>query len=242
MYQLTCPILLVIFCGLILIPSTQSFINNHCLKQPKLDKLIENFESFSLPKYSRIDKYNKLQAGKGFGAVEEEANQEERVAASTQRKTKLKYGQQIGFDPIAQQHEWERRYKAYIGKSGKDVCIMSWDGFQQLGRGAVLANYDQAEVNGSLNEDSQFGGITSIYVPRDKWTGVAPDGTSANDQDLEHILSRIDTYDPTKEFIVIFQGAGLMGADIVKPNIDPPTVFKQYQTESGTRGPAVIDV
>ena len=62
--------------------------------------------------------------------------------------------------------------------------------------------------------------------------------TEQEQHDCEQVLHRILTYDPKNEFVVVFQAAGLMGADIVKPSI-PPSDIDQYvdfdnQVENGT--------
>jgi hypothetical protein len=43
---------------------------------------------------------------------------------------------------------------------------MSWEGYEQLGRGAVFANYDSAVKQTDMKTASdKFGGVPSMYVP-----------------------------------------------------------------------------
>ena len=64
-----------------------------------------------------------------------------------------------------------------------------------------------------------------MYVPLDKYSEREPQ-TEQEKVDLQQILQRIQNYDPEREFVVIFEAAGLMGADVVKPSVAPPLVHK----------------
>lgn len=44
--------------------------------------------------------------------------------------------------------------KAYIKRTGKYLCSMSWEGHEEMGRGAIFANYDDARAGGKLNDVS----------------------------------------------------------------------------------------
>lgn len=47
-----------------------------------------------------------------------------------------------------------REKKAYIKRTGQYLCSMSWEGHEEMGRGAIFANYDDAQAGGKLNEVS----------------------------------------------------------------------------------------
>jgi hypothetical protein len=109
------------------------------------------------------------------------------------------------------------------------LTAMSWEGHTRFGRGAIYAN-NQARPGvkrGSKPADvKSFGGAPTMYVPLNKYSEREPK-TDQEQSDLEHILKRIKTYDPEKEFVVIFEAAGLMGADVVKPSLPPAVVHKE---------------
>lgn len=44
--------------------------------------------------------------------------------------------------------------KAYIKRTGQYLCSMSWEGYEEMGRGAIFANYDDARADGKLNDVS----------------------------------------------------------------------------------------
>lgn len=53
----------------------------------------------------------------------------------------------------------------------------------------------------------------SLYVEKVKWEESSEGITDRLDEaNLGEILKRIDSYDPERQFVVVFQAAGLMGA------------------------------
>lgn len=52
-----------------------------------------------------------------------------------------------------------------------------------------------------------------MYIPLNKWEERGQGGKEQ--EDVEKIVSRIESYNPEKEFVVVFQAAGLMGAGMV---------------------------
>ncbi|KAJ8607068.1 hypothetical protein CTAYLR_009900 [Chrysophaeum taylorii] len=112
---------------------------------------------------------------------------------------------------------WEREYKAYVRRNGFLLTGMSWVGFEELGPGCIVAN----RAEGPLDDDTTEEALKSIYVPEDKFV-ASEDGYDASG--LEQILKRVRTYDPKREFVVVFSHDGVMGADIVTPSMPPPKV------------------
>ncbi|CAM9344484.1 unnamed protein product [Discosporangium mesarthrocarpum] len=131
---------------------------------------------------------------------------------------------------------WEKEYKAYIKRTGKYLCSMSWDGYEQMGRGAIFANYDDAMAKDKLNNEAdKFGGVPSMYIPLKEFESMQAAKPNEAD-DLNQILARVRSYSPEKEFVVVFQAAGMMGTDVVKPNITPPEMAKHVVTQEKIQG------
>lgn len=42
--------------------------------------------------------------------------------------------------------------QAYIKRTGRYLCSMSWEGHEEMGRGAIFANYDDARKEGKLDD------------------------------------------------------------------------------------------
>ena len=64
---------------------------------------------------------------------------------------------------------------------------------------------------------------------------------------------QIKSYDPEKEFVVVFQAAGVCGADICKPSVGPPEMaqhvsahdsclIKRFVTDSSAIGCVCTDL
>ncbi|CAM9691945.1 unnamed protein product [Scytosiphon promiscuus] len=129
---------------------------------------------------------------------------------------------------------WEKEYKAYIKRTGQYLCSMSWEGHEEMGRGAIFANYDDARKEGKLNETEKFGGIPSMYVPLTEFESMKAAGQEAGEgDDLAQIVRRVKDYRPEREFVVVFQAAGVMGADIVRPSVSPPEMAKHVVKSDG---------
>ncbi|CAN0521701.1 unnamed protein product, partial [Ectocarpus sp. 8 AP-2014] len=61
-------------------------------------------------------------------------------------------GKALGSEGLSGVGSWEKEYKAYIKRTGQYLCSMSWEGHQEMGRGAIFANYDDARKEDKLNE------------------------------------------------------------------------------------------
>lgn len=57
----------------------------------------------------------------------------------------------------------------------------------------------------------EFGGIPSMYVPLTEFENMRAAGKPGEEDDLAQILQRVNAYSPEKEFVVVFQAAGIMG-------------------------------
>ena len=119
---------------------------------------------------------------------------------------------------------WEENYKAYVKRNGELLCAMAWEGYETLGRGAVFANYDgnpdtlaMLDVNGKTVKSA----MPSFYISKEKLM----EQTDPSAPNLAPIVSRISTYDPQRQFVVIFESDGTQGADIVTPNQAPSEVW-----------------
>lgn len=115
-------------------------------------------------------------------------------------------------------------------RNGAHLCAMSWRGYQAEGRGAILAKYEDKDMDQegrTLSEVDRVSGVPSMYVSLARWMEsgeAAKDGPAqAERQDLQQILDRVISYEPERAFVVVFQAHGLMGADIVTPNVSPQT-------------------
>ncbi|CAN0295713.1 unnamed protein product [Ectocarpus sp. 12 AP-2014] len=143
-------------------------------------------------------------------------------------------GKAPGSEGLSGVGSWEKEYKAYIKRTGQYLCSMSWEGHQEMGRGAIFANYDDARKEDKLNETDKFGGIPSMYVPLTEFESMKAAGQEAGEEDdLGQIVRRVKDYRPEREFVVVFQAAGVMGADIVRPNVSPPEMAKHVVKSDG---------
>ncbi|KAG5179486.1 hypothetical protein JKP88DRAFT_349879 [Tribonema minus] len=153
--------------------------------------------------------------------------------ASTSSGTGKGFGKsQFGAPPpVADTALWEREYKAFIRRCGAYVCSLSWQAYEKMGRGAVYSNYDGGKAAGTLSEaDEKLGGIPSMFCPLHEFEAMVPGAAAKGEHnDLDQIIQRIKQYDPTKEFVVVFQAGGVCGADICSPSIPPPDVAKQVE-------------
>ena len=105
---------------------------------------------------------------------------------------------------------WRGEYKAFVNKHGLTLCGNSWKGFEALGRGAIYANHDARPP-------------ASTYVPLGRWLDSL--ALSADDPStVEAVIEYIRGYDPETQFVVVFQCGGVLGADVVCPNMRPPEV------------------
>ncbi|CAM9283172.1 unnamed protein product [Ascophyllum nodosum] len=129
--------------------------------------------------------------------------------------------------------DWEKEYKAYIKRTGQYLCSMSWEGHEEMGRGAIFANYDDARAGGKLNEADKLGGIPSMYVPLTEFESMKMAEKAGEENDLDQILKRVKSYRPQEEFVVVFQAEGVMGADVVRPNVSPPEMAKHVTRSDG---------
>lgn len=55
--------------------------------------------------------------------------------------------------------------------------------------------------------------IPSMYVELSRWQESGKEPAAGGDlTNLQHIIERLQSYDPEKQFVVVFQSHGLMGA------------------------------
>lgn len=134
-------------------------------------------------------------------------------------------------------------------RNGAHLCAMSWRGYQAEGRGAILAKYEDKDMDQegrTLSEVDRVSGVPSMYVSLARWMEsgeAAKDGPAqAERQDLQQILDRVISYEPELAFVVVFQAHGLMGADIVTPNVSPPDMAEKLMAKESDVAPQTIDV
>lgn len=110
--------------------------------------------------------------------------------------------------------DWEKEYKNYIKRNGMHLAGMSWRGYEKLGIGCIVTNYDvkDAAIPGEA--------FKSMYVPESKFGGVD------EEEGVKRILDRLKEYEPERQFVVVFTTGNVMGVDIVTPNIPPPQVSR----------------
>ena len=95
-----------------------------------------------------------------------------------------------------------------------------------MGRGAVLA-YSEETGSGSAPPPAAF-------VKAGDWEERTPD-SSDDLSSLREIMSRVTTYDPESEFVVVYRAEGLMGCDVVKPSMKPREVAEEIRNEREKR-------
>lgn len=99
---------------------------------------------------------------------------------------------------------------------------MAMEGYRKLGRGGVFV-VDRPNVNVGVGIPGQGGvvddAVTSMYV------ALAELEERSSSAELEPIMSRMRLYDPTKQFVCVFEiqtsHGGVQGADIVTPKRMP---------------------
>ncbi len=136
---------------------------------------------------------------------------------------------------------WALAYKAYVRRNGEMLCAMAWEGFERLGRGAVFANYstDQGNIGVAQPGSGEYTtGRPSFYVSRNQ---LVARNEAATIPQMAPILQRIASYDPYRQFVVVFESDGTQGADIVTPNQLPAEVWKRSK-EKARGDDGVIDV
>jgi len=137
--------------------------------------------------------------------------------------------------PAAQHEAWEVSYKKFIKGTGRNLAALSWEGFSEYGRGAILG-YDD-------DDDNEV--KPSAFVKASDWEAKTPE-SGADLGSIKEIMSRVSTYDPSKQFVVVYRACGLMGCDIVKPSISPQCVAEEVRAEQkvggNTDSGGVIDV
>ena len=133
-----------------------------------------------------------MSAGTGFG--------------QPKRRLNLQYGGSTG-DPVVQREKWEVAYKAFISRMGQYLTAMSWEGYKRLGKGAIYANIQarQPVKRGQILQKWQkFGGIPTMYVAKEQYQ-VKNAQTDQELNDLQQIVSRIESYDAEREFVIVFE-------------------------------------
>ena len=121
---------------------------------------------------------------------------------------------------------WEKEYKGYIKRNGMHLAGMSWKGYEKLGTGCIVANYDvkDATIPGEA--------FKSMYVPENKFDDVG------EEEGVKRILDRLREYEPERQFVVVFTTGDVMGVDIVTPNIPPPQVSRLPAFQEAFEGAA----
>lgn len=117
---------------------------------------------------------------------------------------------------------WVKAYKAYLARDGEQACKAAIEGYSKLGRGAVFVVDDNDNMSVFRGGDfQQADGVAVMYVAMN----ALEQKSKAGGDDVEPILNRMRIYDPTKQFVIVFEvqsGMGRMqGADIVTPKKMP---------------------
>mmetsp|Transcript_5908 Transcript_5908/g.8721 ORF Transcript_5908/g.8721 Transcript_5908/m.8721 type:complete len:122 (-) Transcript_5908:553-918(-) len=99
---------------------------------------------------------------------------------------------------------WPEDYKAFVKEKGLELAGMSWVGFESMGQGAVVSDGDQI-----------------LYVDKAKFLNSKD---AADEQGVDAILQRIQSYNPKTQFVIVYTSNGVQGADVVTPSIPPPRV------------------
>lgn len=97
-----------------------------------------------------------------------------------------------------------------------------------------MANYTDAGDWQAESDVDRHESMASAYVPLAKLKVSDDPAQQAN---LRQITDRIRSYNPERQFVVVFESHGLMGADIVTPNMPPREVWKQARDDSGETKP-----
>ncbi|CEL99908.1 unnamed protein product [Vitrella brassicaformis CCMP3155] len=170
-------------------------------------------------------------AGEGFGP-------------KTERRPRFQFsygGSQL--TPMEQQQLWEKSYQENVRASGFSWCAQAWMGYEKMGRGAVMVYHElkqEGEGEGgdgaaTATKATKMDVAPTMYAPAEKFSKKA--GSREEESHLAQVRRRLDSYDPHKEFVVVFQSSGLMGADIVKPNMAPAEAARIYKEENNLTQP-----
>lgn len=134
---------------------------------------------------------------------------------------------------------WEQAYKQHLGRVGRQLTALAHRGHAKSGRGAVLSRGGPRATPSATPLEAQ----PSAYLPRADWQAKA--ATAPEDADnLSSILARIDEYDPSEQFVIVFEAHGVMGADVVRPSVSPGETARELEREEregGVEG-GVVDV
>ncbi len=136
-----------------------------------------------------------------------------------------------GLGPVERRERWEASYKEHLGRVGLQVCALAYEGFRRSGRGAVLSK----DVGGDGTGVDGVSANPHAYFPKKDWEKELP-VSSTDLVNLKEIHSRISSYDPEKQFVVVFSAWGLMGCDIVTGNMggaDAVKLWREREEEAG---------
>mmetsp|Transcript_17251 Transcript_17251/g.29805 ORF Transcript_17251/g.29805 Transcript_17251/m.29805 type:complete len:257 (-) Transcript_17251:487-1257(-) len=129
------------------------------------------------------------------------------------------------------QAEWTSNLKQYLKNHGRNVARMAWKGYQKsLETVSPMSNKTNAGAKGAIfanqgltlrmESPEDVGSVPGFFISREKLIAMQPDNQDV--QELTLILERIDKYNPTTQFVLVFTDSGLTGVDIVTPSIQPP--------------------
>jgi len=95
---------------------------------------------------------------------------------------------------------------------------LAYYGFKNVGRGSILFR-EQQDID------------KATYVTQKEWM-ERMNKTPQNVQNIQQILKRINTYNPTFEFCAVYQSReGLMGCDVVRPDTKPEEIAKLFHEQ-----------
>lgn len=112
--------------------------------------------------------------------------------------------------PDSSEKEWQAAFNTLLSQDGalRSLAEMALDGFNQLGRGAIIANYpDEAQQQAEKTE------VSTEYVPLKSWREPARGVAS------QTLISQIETYIPQSSFVFVVVKSGNMGGSIVETQV-----------------------
>ncbi|GMH79114.1 hypothetical protein TrLO_g13572 [Triparma laevis f. longispina] len=158
-------------------------------------------------------KFKDLNYGGGFGGEKDNSKNSNSNPSSNSNLSESE-----------RQQKWELAYKDHLKRVGPKITALAYDGYLAHGRGSLLCKAD-LNNDGPANE-----ALPNAYLPKVKWSESNP-LSSSDLLNLKEIHTRIASYDPEVQFVIVFQAHGLMGCDVVKPNIKPRIMAEKQREE-----------
>eukprot|EP00746_Dinoflagellata_sp_MGD_P148969 gnl/MRDRNA2_/MRDRNA2_81084_c0_seq1.p1 gnl/MRDRNA2_/MRDRNA2_81084_c0~~gnl/MRDRNA2_/MRDRNA2_81084_c0_seq1.p1 ORF type:complete len:266 (-),score=50.09 gnl/MRDRNA2_/MRDRNA2_81084_c0_seq1:201-998(-) len=140
--------------------------------------------------------------------VEGEKEEDLEGSGSTSNATNSKHQQIEQSDG----ERWQAAYKALVYSDvGQRLAGIAMQGFKDQHRGAILARFgvptEQMQKPGTMSGEVQVN-----YVPVQHWENDVRMDPAA----LRNVINQIQTYDPTRSWVLVLESYGITGGSIVE--------------------------